>query len=84
MHYDYVSGLVDPKSVLSQYGAHNNKEVLSTLRASEYNHAGADPHYCALTSNLQAGVPMYRLLPHVVAVCKHALGDTSQSRSPSS
>ena len=46
-------GLVDPKSVESRYGAHHNKEVLSPLRVAEYNHVGADPHYCSTTSNLQ-------------------------------
>lgn len=46
-------GLVNPKSVLSRYDTRNIKEVLSPLRVAEHNHVGADPHYCALTSNLQ-------------------------------
>ena len=46
-------GLVNPKSVLSRYDTRNIKEVLSPLQVAEHNHVGADPHYCALTSNLQ-------------------------------
>ncbi|KAL0048861.1 hypothetical protein WJX82_001204 [Trebouxia sp. C0006] len=48
------AGLENPQSVLQQYGAHNLKEVLSPLRFTDQNQAGADPHYCSLTSNLQA------------------------------
>lgn len=46
-------GLVNSKSVTSRYHTRNNKEVLSPLQVAEHNHVGADPHYCALTSNLQ-------------------------------
>lgn len=54
-------GLVNPKSVKSRYDTRTTKEVLSPLRVAEHNHVGADPHYCALTSNLQV-IPM----PHVL------------------
>lgn len=46
-------GLVNPKSVTSRYHTRNNTEVLSPLQVAEHNHVGADPHYCALTNNLQ-------------------------------
>ena len=49
----HLLGLVNPKSVISRYDTRIAKEVLSPLRVAEYNHVGADPHYCSLTSNLQ-------------------------------
>ena len=49
----FMIGLVNSKSVTSRYHTRNNKEVLSPLQVAEHNHVGADPHYCALTSNLQ-------------------------------
>ena len=55
LHLDtwFMLGLVNSKSVTSRYHTRNNKEVLSPLQVAEHNHVGADPHYCALTSNLQ-------------------------------
>lgn len=68
-----LPGLVDPKSVESRYGMHNAKEVLSPLRVTEYNHIGADPHYCSTTSNLQV-LP----ISHTGQLLLHsALWDTS-------
>ena len=52
-------GLVNPKSVTSRYETRNSKEVLNPLQVAEHNHVGADPHYCALTSNLQVKILLY-------------------------
>ena len=65
-------GLVNPKSVTSRYHTRNTVEVLSPLQVAEHNHVGADPHYCALTSNLQVTLLLHMWFttsaPHCTSV----------------